>query len=528
MPTRSRRAARPHRRFEGLVLSSEGKDARARIRRALARAGAVGWQVAPLAPGAPFFVATPPGGQRVGTARAWDLVYRLREDRDIARAEPAFETAGIDGEVDARATRGRTFLSGGGRNTHPKESDPHDWVIRKCRIDEAWQLAKGKGVRIAHPDTGYCDHPGLAFPPVRPKLGYDFFDDVPDPRDPLTKGEGHGTATASVIVSATQSGVIGAAPEAELVPLRVDDDVVHWSWLELSRALYWAAAGGMPIASMSLGGPWSGATLEDAVEHARKHGIIMVAAAGNKVGFVVYPARLPAVIAVAASTVFDAPWADTCRGPAVDITAPGASVWRARSRPPGVFDVARSDGTSYATATTAAVCALWLAHHGGFAALARTYGIEGVAGVFKEALLATARAPKGWDRATMGAGIVDARALLERVPPSHAPARGVRASGQHPAAQTPWERIAAYFPDAEPDRVRGKVRALLRPGGRRPLREADLAPFADEIVFQVATDPALRAAIAARLHPKRGVKRAAARPMPWSGVSRGLARAVAG
>ena len=31
----SRRALRPHRRFEGLVLSSEGRSARARVRKAL-------------------------------------------------------------------------------------------------------------------------------------------------------------------------------------------------------------------------------------------------------------------------------------------------------------------------------------------------------------------------------------------------------------------------------------------------------------------------------------------------------------
>ena len=88
----SKRALRPHRRFEGLVLSSEGKRARARVQNALERAGLRGWQLAPLAPNAPFLIATPPRGKRVGTGKAWEYVYRLRADRDVDRAEPAFET----------------------------------------------------------------------------------------------------------------------------------------------------------------------------------------------------------------------------------------------------------------------------------------------------------------------------------------------------------------------------------------------------------------------------------------------------
>jgi hypothetical protein len=531
MAEASRRASRPYRRFEGLVVSSQGKSARERVRKALRRAGLQGWKLAALAPNAPFLVATPPRGQRVDVGRAWEYAYRLRADRDIERAEPAFETFGLDGGEPARAAVRRGVKSGGGRTSHPIETDPHDWVIRRCRIDMAWQrfgtTPPGEGVVIAHPDTGYSDHPQLDTGALRPDLGFDFYADRSDPRDPLTSGSrGHGTATASVIVSATDAEVLGAAPGSTLVPLRVDNDVIHFSWLELSRALYWAVAGGMPVVSMSLGGPWGGGVLRDAIAHATSNGLILIAAAGNQVGSVVYPACLPEVIAVAASNVFDEPWSGSCRGPEVDVSAPGESVWRAKASAPGTFAVERSEGTSYATATTAGVCALWLAHHGGFAALAAHYGTTGVAGVFKEALLASARVPADWDGAAMGAGIVDAESLLQRPLPADAPARGIRTMSRRPAAPTPRERIESFFPDAEPERVHEVLRALLRPGKRRPLRAAEIAPFADELEFQVATDPALRAAIAARLRPSRAALRATPARFALAGASGSLARAI--
>ena len=68
--------------------------------------------------------------------------------------------------------------------------------------------------------------------------GFDFVDDDADPTDPLGPGNpGHGTSTASVIVSdfdaAGVKGVSGVAPLATLIPLRVSNSVVHFSWTRL-------------------------------------------------------------------------------------------------------------------------------------------------------------------------------------------------------------------------------------------------------------------------------------------------------
>jgi serine protease len=528
MPT-SNAGLQAHRRFEGFVLSTGAKADLPRARRALRRAG-LQWPLRPLGPGAADLFAAPPAGRHVGVATAWQLAYALRADRDLARVEPAFETVGVDAQpIAERAPRGRRATRAGllGER-HLGASAPHDWAAQLCALRRAWRLAgapPGQGVRIAHPDTGYTGHPELDAHALRPDLGYDFLDNDPDPLDPLGGfSPGHGTATGSVIVSADDANVVGFAPHAALVPLRVNNSVVHFSWRRLCEALYWAVERNCRVASMSLGGPWGGfGALQAAVRHATDRGLVLVAAAGNHWPGVVYPACYPEVIAVAACNAARKPWSGSSRGIEVDLSAPGESVWRALARKDGSYAVARSSGTSYAAAHVAAACALWLAHRGGWTALRRQYGAAGVAGLCREALRARAQRPAGWDAQNYGAGILDAGALLAWRVPARAPARGARAASRA-AAPDAWTRIASFFPQADAAAVQGALLAAFAPAARRAARRIE--PLLDELVFHVATDPRLRAAIAARLPAARAARRAAARPA-FSGASRALRAALA-
>jgi len=526
MPKPTNEGLQAHRRFEGFVLSTGSKADLGRARRALARAG-LKWMVRPLGPGAADLFAAPPSGARVGAATAWQLAYALRADRDLARAEPAFETIGVDAQpVAARAKRiPRASLAG---ERHLAASAPHDWAARMCDLRRAWQLAgmlPGRGVRIAHPDTGYTGHPELDAHALRPDLGYDFLDNDPDPVDPLGGlSPGHGTATGSVIVSADDANVVGFAPQAALVPLRVSDSVVHFSWRRLCEALYWAVARECRVASMSLGGPWGGfGALQAAVRYAAERGLILVSAAGNHWPSVVYPACYPEVIAVAACNAEQRPWSGSSGGIEVDISAPGESVWRALARRDGSYTVERSSGSSYATAHVAASCALWLAHRGGWAILRNRYGASGVAGVCRESLQASSRKPARWDAQNYGAGILDAGALLAERAPARAPALGARAASRATAPDA-WTRIASFFPQAEAPAVHGALLAAFAPDARRAARR--LEPLLEEIAFHVATDPRLRAAIAARLPGARGTRGALRRPR-FSGASSALRRQLA-
>ena len=224
----------------------------------------------------------------------------------------------------------------------------------------------------------------------------------------------HGTSTSSLIFSAQgppagwagPAFVSGTAPGASLIPIRTTKSVVLWSMSRLTRAIHYAVEHGAHVISISLGGPVPSTALHNAVREAESQGVIVLCAAGNQVRFVVFPAAFDEVIAVAASRIDDEPWDGSCRGPAVDITAPGSSVWRARTvLHEGVeqYKVLRGSGTSYAVAPTAGIAALWLSYHGRGALVAR-YGKDRVAAVFKLLLQQTCRTPQGWDTRDFGPG----------------------------------------------------------------------------------------------------------------------------
>ncbi len=142
--------------------------------------------------------------------------------------------------------------------------------------------------------------------------------------------------------------------------------------------------------------------------------VIVLAAAGNCVGLVVWPARYDACVAVAGTNNGDKPWRGTSSGPDVDVAAPGENVFRAhveKGKPP---TVGQGQGTSFAVALTAGVAACWLAHHGrpNLIAAARAHG-ETLQAMFLRLLKATARRPAGWDGFNMGAGVVHAKRLLQ-------------------------------------------------------------------------------------------------------------------
>ena len=312
--------------------------------------------------------------------------------------------------------------AGGG--DHPGTAGNFEWSLQKANVIDAWALfasgRPGAGVTIGHPDTGFTPHPDLADPErLLVAEGFDFDDDDPNPIDDLDDefldNPGHGTGTGSVIVSnrgpapglPPPAFVSGAAPFASLIPIRTTESVVLFSTRGLRRAIDHAVSKRAHVISISLGGPLPSPALKAAIRRAIDAGAIVLAAAGNQVGVVVFPAAFDETIAVAASTFDDEEWAGSSRGDAVDISAPGASVWRARVErgSDGGFDfsVNRGNGTSFAVATTAGVAALWVSFHG-FKNLVSRYGAAPIARVFKSLLQSTCRTPPGWDTANFGPG----------------------------------------------------------------------------------------------------------------------------
>jgi thermitase len=440
---------------------------------------------------------------------AWDASYRLREEPRVVYAEPLFQLSNEE-QFAVRRPRGRRGLSAGGDDDDPGTEGNYEWSLCNSKVKEAWKLfearSPGAGIVVGHPDTGYTPHPEIAGPRLRIGDGYDFEDDDPNPRDPLAGGllrhPGHGTSTSSVIISAKglppgSAGpefVSGSAPGASLIPIRTTKSVVLLSMSRLTHAIYYAVEQGAHVISISLGGPFSWGAIHNAVREAEAQGVIVLCAAGNEVRFVIFPAAFDEVIAVAASRIDDKPWDGSSRGPAVDITAPGSSVWRARTElreRREWYDVWRGSGTSYAVALTAGIAALWLSYHGRNALIAK-YGRDRLAAVFKLLLQQTCRTPPGWDTDDYGPGIANALALLRAELPANAPARGSR-SLQRRAVSDDRDALELLVHQLAPAPRSGVARAIaeLLRVEESALPEA-LDDVGAELAMAVGTDPTLR------------------------------------
>ena len=191
------------------------------------------------------------------------------------------------------------------------------------------------------------------------------------------------------------------------------------------------------VMSISLGGTRVGTEhkIKSALVQARQAGIIMIAAAGQLPpgfwGHLLLPGlwQAPTFPGSSADTICAAgcDWHKdqfdlAFEGKEVDITAPAVNVWIPRTfleedQMSEGHRVERSGGTSYATALTAAACALWQSHHGREKLIA-TYNHPKLHTVFKYCLQQSADRPAGWDTGNRGAGILDVEALLALPLPS--------------------------------------------------------------------------------------------------------------
>jgi serine protease len=366
-----------------------------------------------------FYVLQFPGLERtVDRPALFAMAHELQEVLEAVTVEPELGTTFYQEPLPADALpegmlpslfQGLCFVPG---DAPPDRS----WALERAGVLAAWDAspARGEGIRIAQPDTGVTQHVELSDVTIRD--GYNVLTGTADPTDPLATGgnPGHGTGTASVMTSGPNGSVLGSAPEATLVPVRcVESVILTFNGGAVAKAVDHARLNGCHVVTMSLGGTPSRA-LRRAIRQAIQADMIVLAAAGNCVELVVYPARYGEVIAVAGSNVDDGTWRGSCHGPAVSVTAPGEKVWKAIAGPAGKA-IGGGQGTSFAVAITAGVAALWLSHHGRPAVITAARQRQmSVQALFEEVLTRSARVPTGWDTDDFGAGIVDAEAVLSR------------------------------------------------------------------------------------------------------------------
>lgn len=285
-------------------------------------------------------------------------------------------------------------------DTTPFESAPLDelasdqWALDSIRASDAWATANGEGTIVAVVDTGVdATHPDLEGQVL---YGTDF---VAPGGNGWADGNGHGTHVAGIIAAAKDNGgVVGVAPGADILPVRViDDNGEGWS-SDVALGIAWAVDHDADVVNLSLGGP-ADALITWAVRHAVDVGVSVVAAAGNERmsgNEVSYPAADPGVLSVAATCPDGTSAAFSNYNASVDLAAPGTSILS--SVPGGGYE--SWDGTSMATPLVS-----------GAIALVRSANPDWSADQVAEALTASAqRLPEGPE--FVGAGLLDAASAV--------------------------------------------------------------------------------------------------------------------
>jgi hypothetical protein len=193
--------------------------------------------------------------------------------------------------------------------------------------------------------------------------GWDFVDDgVSDPTDDRMQPDnlprdlhGHGTVVASIL-AATLGPV--AREVVRILPVRVASGNLGSgtaSPFAVAEGIRYAVQQRAAVINLSIASAESYRVVEEAIAHAINSGITVVAAAGNSGAEVMFPARLPGVVAVGALDTAGSIWPRSARGPEVSVFAPGVEMLDAFPWIPS--HLARS-GTSYAAPGVAARAAM--------------------------------------------------------------------------------------------------------------------------------------------------------------------------
>ncbi|MDR1186816.1 MAG: type VII secretion protein EccB [Bifidobacteriaceae bacterium] len=269
----------------------------------------------------------------------------------------------------------------------------------------AARLASGRGIRVAVVDSGVAV--GGAHFDDAVQDGWDFRHQGGAPPDeevdrppegqvdsPVGKVDlvGHGTAVAGLIAArpVQGSGLVGIAPEATIIPIRVFVSeseeaaaVGHAPTAgNLANGIAAAAAMGAEIINVSMSTEEDSPALREAVAEAQAAGALIVAAAGNladltqdssgvtqgrdgSVRQVRYPAAYPGVVGVAAVATEDgSAGAGALGGPQVDLAAPGTSIVSTYLNGGdcllnGTDTASSSFATAYVSGAAALVASLW-------------------------------------------------------------------------------------------------------------------------------------------------------------------------
>ena len=225
----------------------------------------------------------------------------------------------------------------------------------------------------------------------------------------------HGTATAAVAGAPVNGiGMVGVWPGMRMINVPLPADEIRCT--DSARGIRRAVASGAAVINMSYGSTAFCQTEYLALQEATRAGVTLVAAAGNEFDRgnpLEFPASLPHVLTVGASTPDDQAAFFSNQNAAMDLVAPGVSIIAAVPVALDTEDGTQDgytlvDGTSF-SAPMVAAAATWLRQ-------ARPdLTVDQVAQVIR--LSARDISTKGYDRST-GFGALNLAAALQRTPPA--------------------------------------------------------------------------------------------------------------
>ncbi|MEQ8329360.1 MAG: S8 family serine peptidase [Longimicrobiales bacterium] len=238
-----------------------------------------------------------------------DLVHGVYVDRDPTAPPP-------DGPFAAApdcSAQEQNDDGGQARGPHGQGWHLDDEFSQLASARDAVRFTERRTL-IAHLDTGYSSRQEVRPAHMRTEWEMNFVEGDADSRsaeDPdnkrfLLDNSGHGTGTLSVLaggpVPAWNGKVLGGAPDADVLSLRVADSVVLLRTSAFASALRYAILRGCDVVTMSMGGLPSDLWRET-VDWAYEAGVCVASAAGNNfkglpTKKIVYPARYGRVIAV--------------------------------------------------------------------------------------------------------------------------------------------------------------------------------------------------------------------------------------
>jgi subtilisin family serine protease len=246
-------------------------------------------------------------------------VKQLQGNPDVEYIEPDYKIYAIE------STDTNDANSSSSSQTIP-------YGVTMVNAPAVWSRTMGAGVRVAVMDTGIS-----MYHPDRGNVvnSVSFATDQTGAIIPVEDFEGHGTHTSGTIAAAgiitaadNNIGVVGVAPQADLLIAKVMDNTGSGQISWLISGIEWAVNNNAKVISMSLGTYDYSAALDTACSNAYAAGTLLVAAAGNDdTNTPLYPAALASVISVAAVDQNKNIASFSNYGPTIALAAPGVSVY---------------------------------------------------------------------------------------------------------------------------------------------------------------------------------------------------------